>query len=91
MEWTEEEYAESLRGERRRFAWVMWRHGGLTSAEAEAVALEQYPYEASDVPCRGLVFHDDAWHWAMLKIHKDLYWVEHPDLVQPSAEYRALG
>jgi hypothetical protein len=80
-----------LGGERRRFAWVMQRHGGLTAAEAEAAALEQYPYEASDVPYRWLVFHDRAWHWAMLRIYQDLYWVEHPDLARPSAEYRALG
>jgi len=48
--WSEREYVDYLGGERRRFAWVMQRHGGLTAAEAEAAALEQYPYEASDVP-----------------------------------------
>jgi hypothetical protein len=90
MTWNEEEYVKNLRAERRRYAWVMQRHGGLTPAQAQAAALEHYPYEASDAPHRGLVFHDEAWHWAMLEIHNSLYWVEHPELAEPSAEYRAL-
>ncbi len=88
--WSETEYIEHLLAERRRFAWVMQRHGGFSAADAEAAALEQYPYEASDAPYRGLVFHDRAWHWAMLKIYQDMYWVDHPDLAKPSAGYRAL-
>jgi hypothetical protein len=90
-DWGEREYVDYLHGQRRRFAWVMQRYGGFTAAEAEAAALEQYPYEASDAPYRWLVFHDRAWHWAMLRTYQDLYWVEHPELAQPSAEYRALG
>jgi hypothetical protein len=77
-------------GERRRFAWVMQRHGGLTASQAEAAALKRYPYETGDAPHRGLVFHDESWHWAMLKIHGDSYVVEHPELIQPSAEYLRL-
>lgn len=42
-------------------------------------------------PYRELVFHDGPWHWAMLKVHSVLYWLAHPDLAKPSAEYRALG
>lgn len=68
----------------------MQRYGGLTPIRAEEAALECYPYETSDALYRGLVFHDEAWHWAMLKIHGGSYWVEHPELVQPSAEYTAL-
>ncbi|PKW00182.1 hypothetical protein ATK30_0269 [Amycolatopsis echigonensis] len=90
MTWSEEEYVEYLAGERRRFAWVMQRHGGLPAAQAEAAALERYPYEARGKPYRGLIFHDESWHWAMLKIHGELYWVAHPELTQPSADYRAL-
>ncbi|MEU7314920.1 hypothetical protein [Streptomyces sp. NPDC007083] len=90
MTWDEDEYRDCLRSERRAYAWVMQHHGGLTPAEAEDAALEQYPYEPPDAPFRGLVFHDEAWHWAMLAIHGDRYVVEHPELVGPPHEYRAL-
>jgi hypothetical protein len=90
-DWTESEYVEYLEGERRRFAWVMRRYGGLTAAEADAAAQEQYPYQPSDAPFRGFVFHDEAWRWAQLKIHHGaLYWVDHPELIDPPAEYNAL-
>ncbi|MEV0333919.1 hypothetical protein [Nocardia sp. NPDC050717] len=85
--WDEDKYVETLEGERRRFAWVMQRYGGKTPAEAEAEAVEFYYYEEPDTPCRGLVFHDEAWHWAMLGIHKGEYWHAHPELEQPCAEY----
>ncbi|NEE03942.1 hypothetical protein [Phytoactinopolyspora halotolerans] len=91
MTWAEADYVEYLQQERRLFAWVMQRHGGLSPDESEAAALEQYPYEPSDAPFRGLVFHDEAWHWAMLAIHGDRYWADHPEFAQASAEYRALG
>ncbi|MFB4316980.1 hypothetical protein [Actinomadura sp. 21ATH] len=90
MVWSEEEYVACLRGERRRYAWVMRRYGGLTAGEAEAAALDMYPYEPDGAPSRGLVFHDEAWHWAMLTIHKGLYWVAHPELADPPEEYTAL-
>ncbi len=88
--WSEAEYLEYLRSERRAYAWVMRRHGGLTSEEAGQAALECYPYEPADAPYRGLVFHDEAWHWAMLAIHGDRYGHEHPEPADPPPEYRAL-
>jgi hypothetical protein len=91
MAWDEAEYSEYLQAERRRYAWVMRRHGGLMPAEAWAAALKCYPYEAGDAPYRGLVLHDEAWHWAMLRIHGDRYTVERPELAEPSAEYMDLG
>ncbi|WP_329594920.1 hypothetical protein OG195_39985 [Streptomyces sp. NBC_01362] len=90
MTWSEAEYVECLRAERRRYAWLMQRYGELAPAEAWAAALDRYPYEPSDAPYRGLIFHDESWHWAMLAIHGDRYTVERPELAQPSAEYRAL-
>ncbi|MEV1023044.1 hypothetical protein [Streptomyces sp. NPDC050264] len=90
MTWSEAEYLDCLETERRGYAWVMRQHGGLTPTQAREAALEWYPYESDDVPCRGLTFHDEAWHWAMLAIHGDRYWVEHPELTDPSPEYRAL-
>ncbi|MEU2230075.1 hypothetical protein [Streptomyces vietnamensis] len=90
MTWSEAEYTECLRGERRRYAWTMRHHGGLSPSEAWAAAMDWYPYEPGDAPYRGLVFHDEAWHWAMLAVHGDRYPVERPELVDPPTEYLAL-
>ncbi|MGC4760353.1 hypothetical protein [Micromonospora trifolii] len=89
-DWSEDEYLQYLHDERRRFAWVMQRYGGLSATQAETAAVRHYAFEASDAPYRGLVFHDDAWHWAMLEIYGEGYWIQHPDLAEPQAEYRAL-
>ncbi|MEU1803156.1 hypothetical protein [Streptomyces sp. NPDC019937] len=90
MTWSEEEYVAYLHDERRRYAWVMRRYGGLARAQAWEAARGHYPYEPRDEPCRGLVFHDEAWHWAMLTLHGHRYPVERPELAEPSAEYLAL-
>ncbi|MEU3289658.1 hypothetical protein OG739_02285 [Streptomyces longwoodensis] len=87
---SEAEYLEYLRAERRGYAWVMQYHGGLTPAEAHRAAAEHYPYEAEDDPYRTLVFHDEAWHWAMQAIHGERYASEHPELAHPSPAYQAL-
>ena len=89
-DFSDDEYAQYLLDERRRYAWVMRRHGGLDAIEAERAAVERYPFEASDAPFRGLVFHDEAWHWAMRDIYGDQYWISHPHLSEPSAEYGAF-
>ncbi|WP_328792458.1 MULTISPECIES: hypothetical protein [unclassified Streptomyces] len=91
MTWSEEEYLDCLRSERRGYAWVMRHHGGLTHEDAWEAALTCYPHEPDGDPLRGLVFHDEAWHWAMLAVHGAGYVVERPDLVHPSPAYRALG
>ncbi|WP_218026967.1 hypothetical protein [Nocardia vaccinii] len=59
--------------------------------EAESSAVRRYPYEQPDAPYRGLIFHDEAWHWAMARIHGERYAHEHPELAEPPAEYRELG
>ncbi|MEV0856933.1 hypothetical protein [Nocardia fluminea] len=88
--WDEDNYVETLEAERRRHAWVLQKYGGKTPAEAEAETVEFYRYEEPDTPCRGLVFHDESWHWAMLGIHGDYYWRTHPHLAQPCAEYYGI-
>ncbi|MFC7303072.1 hypothetical protein ACFQVC_02410 [Streptomyces monticola] len=90
MTWSEAEYLAYLAQERLNYAWVLREHGGMTPDAAGAAALDDYPYEPADAPYRGLVFHDEAWHWAMLRIHGDRYRVTHPELDGPSAAYRAL-
>ncbi|MFE2330056.1 hypothetical protein ACFXD5_40170 [Streptomyces sp. NPDC059385] len=89
-EWSEAEYVDCLEAERRGYAWVMRQHGGVPPEEAMEAALECYPYEPPDAPYRGLVFHDNSWHWAMRAIHGDRYAADHPELAHPSAEYLAL-
>ncbi|GAA3834338.1 hypothetical protein ACFS5L_37230 [Streptomyces phyllanthi] len=88
MTWSEAEYVAYLQSERRSYAWVMRRYGDLTLTESWAAALKFYPYEPSDALYRGLVFHDEAWHWAISAIYGDRYTAEHPDLAAPPAEYR---
>ncbi|MEU3777246.1 hypothetical protein AB0F11_29400 [Streptomyces sp. NPDC032472] len=90
MVWSEDEYMENLLGERRSYAWVMQRYGGMGAAEAERAAVECYPYEPADDEYRGLVFHDEAWHWAMKALYGHNYVNERPELVWPPPEYRAL-
>ncbi|MFB6619581.1 hypothetical protein ACIGFK_42250 [Streptomyces sp. NPDC085524] len=90
MTWSEAEYLDYLNAERRGYAWVMQHHGGLSPEEAMEAALKWYEYESADEPNRGLVFHDDSWHWAMSAIHGDRYVLTHPELVDSSPEYRAL-
>ncbi|WP_408638936.1 hypothetical protein [Nocardiopsis suaedae] len=89
-EWPEEGYRACLEGERRAYAWVVSAYGGRSEEEAWAAALEWYPYEPPGTRNRGLVFHDEAWHWAMLELKGRYYWADHPELLTPPAEYRAL-
>ncbi|MFF9984708.1 hypothetical protein [Streptomyces erythrochromogenes] len=90
MTWSETEYLDYLQSERRRYAWVMQHLGGLPPEEAAEAALTFYPYQSAEVPLRGLVFHDEAWHWAMLMIHGDRYVVDHPELIHPSHDYQTV-
>jgi hypothetical protein len=83
----EDEYVSYLRSERRNFAWVMRRYGGMSLPESWAAALDAYPYEPADKPYRGLEFHDLAWHWAMLTLHGTFYTRDHPELAGPPDEY----
>ncbi|WP_420008417.1 hypothetical protein [Xanthomonas sacchari] len=84
--WTEKEYLEYLKHERHMFAWVLRYYGSHSPADADDAAVEHYPYEPpSDL--RGLIFHEEAWHWAVLRIHGDTYWLANPQLESPSQEY----
>jgi len=86
----EKEYVEYLDHERHLFAWCLSIYGGISQADARARAEELYRYEsAATGPLRGLVFHDEAWHWAMLKIFGEQYWQARPELESPSVDYRA--
>ncbi|MDT0424546.1 MULTISPECIES: hypothetical protein [Streptomyces] len=83
----EEEYRAYLREERAAFARVLERYGSRTPDRARAEALTAYPYEPPQAPYRDLVFHDEAWHWAMLHLHGERYWHDHPELLHAPREY----
>lgn len=84
---TEEEYISSLKQQSHMYEWCMKNIGGLTSSEAKLEAEKFYTYEPPSEEYRWLVFHDDAWHWAMLKIKGEQYWVAFPELANASTEY----
>ena len=83
----ETNYASQLAHERHMYAWCLVVYGGSTQEDARAIAEEFYPHEEPDAPHRGLVFHDQAWHWAMLRIFGADYWVIRPGTEKPSAQY----
>ena len=86
--WTEQEYVEYLAHERHMYAWCLVHYKGMDATLASNAAVARYPYEEPSDEYRGLVFHNDAWHWAMLHIFGETYWVARPDLEDQSREYQ---
>ena len=87
----EEWYVETLGQQRGLHVWCLVRYGNLSEEEARANAADLYAYEPPDPEGdRGVVFHDSAWHWAMLRIHGFCYWHHHPELLPSSEEYNAM-
>jgi hypothetical protein len=88
--WLDDEvgYVRQLEHERHMFAWCLEEYGGVGAAEATSQAQHFYEYESASGRCRGLHFHDEAWHWAMLKVFGEAYWSRRPDLETASAAYR---
>jgi hypothetical protein len=70
------------------YAWCLVIHASMDPGGADREALERYPFQAESDPYRGLIFHDEAWHWAMLRLHGEQYWVKSPHLQTASAAYR---
>ncbi|GAA2016085.1 hypothetical protein GCM10009839_09410 [Catenulispora yoronensis] len=85
----EDEYVRYLHSERAAYAWVMHKYGGLPPTEAKAAAEEFYYYEEPGA-YRGLVFHDEPWHWAMVTIKGSDYYTRHRELAHPPDEYGTL-
>ena len=84
---TEEEYISSLKQQSHMYEWCLKNIGGLTTSEAKLEAEKLYTYVPPSEKYRWLVFHDDAWHWAMLKINGEQYWTSFPELAHASPEY----
>jgi hypothetical protein len=85
--WPEEEYLRYLAGERHLFAWTLEKYDGFAAPVAKQRAFEFYPQKPPTDRYRCLVFHDLAWHWAMLQVFGEQYWIARPDLEQPGPEY----
>jgi hypothetical protein len=80
---THEEYIQYLMAERCAYAWALVNYGNYSQQAANKSAEEFYQLEPRDE----LVFHDLAWHWAMLKIYGSNYWIDRPELLKPPVEY----
>jgi hypothetical protein len=86
-EFTEEEYVASLNEQRHMYVWCLKSIGGLSDSDANSEAESIYRYKSQSEEHRYLVLHEDAWHWAMLKINGELYWITNPELQTESVEY----
>lgn len=84
---SEEEYLEYLIMERNLYAWCLVNYGNYEEYQAKEEALKFYPYEGKEKTHRWLIFHDKAWHWAMIKIYGHGYWHDRPKLLKPSPAY----
>jgi hypothetical protein len=72
--WTDEEgYPQYLEAERHLFAWCLMRIGGFSEEAARYEALERYPYQPPEALYRGIIFHDEAWDWAMIRLFGHSY------------------
>ena len=86
--WNEEEYVSYLNAERKLFAWCLEEYDDYAPAQAKQGAESFYSYEPQTDLHRGLVFHEEAWHWAMLKIIGETYWKTKPEFKSPSEQYK---
>lgn len=88
--WPDEQaYALDLAHQRHMFAWCLVVYGHLTPTDAADAAMARYPCEPEDAPFRGMMFHLEAWDWAMLHLFGETYWQRHPELKDQSPEYAA--
>jgi hypothetical protein len=83
-------YVPMLQRQRTLYAWCLVHYGGDSDEAARTKSEKFYAYEALDAPCRGLVFHDHAWKWAMLHRFGGGYWNNRPELLKPCDEYWQL-
>ena len=68
------------------YSWCLVHYGNYSDVEALKESESFYKYQPPG-EYRGLVFHDEAWHCAMLKVFGECYWKLRPDLGSPCPEY----
>jgi hypothetical protein len=89
--WDEKEYVEYLNHERHMLAWCLVTYGAVSHSDAKSRAEEFYKYEPETAePYRGMVFHDEAFHYAMIQIFGGMYWKKRQasELESALARYR---
>ena len=84
---TEEDYLNQLQQQRHMFEWCLLNIGAYSRDEIASASDRLFSYKPESDEYRWLVFHEDAWHWAMLEIKGEGYWRRFPSLIDPSAEY----
>ena len=84
---SEDEYLAQLNQQKHMYYWCLINVGSFSLNKAKNEAEKLYKYEHQTEGYRWLIFHDDAWHWAMLKIHGEQYWLKDPNLENESKEY----
>lgn len=83
----EEEYLNQLKQQRHMFEWCLLNVGEYSRDKIKSVSNRLFSYKPESDEYRWLVFHEDAWHWAMLEIKGEGYWCKYPNLKDPSLEY----
>ena len=83
----EEEYLKQLKQQRHMFEWCLLNIGTFSQEKIESASNRLFSYKPESDRYRWLVFHDDAWHWAMLEIKGEGYWRTYPNLERASIEY----
>ncbi|MBN3067598.1 hypothetical protein H5A34_00800 [Pectobacterium brasiliense] len=83
----EEDYLAQLRRERHLFRWCLITYAAIPADAATAKAADLYGYQPPGTLNRGLILHDEAWHWAMLDMFGEQYWLNKPEYLTPSPRY----
>jgi hypothetical protein len=86
-EQTEEKYLVLLKHQRHMYKWCLQNIGNLPEGDARKEAETFYKYEPVEEKHRWIVFHEDAWHWAMLKLKGENWWLDFPELKEANTEY----
>jgi len=86
-ELSEEEYNSMLKQQSHMYDWCLRNIGKYSREEAKAETEEFYTYESPKESSRGLFFHEDAWHCAMLRLQGEQYWLSFSELEKESFEY----
>ncbi len=81
-------YSEQIRIEKHMYKWCLIKYGSLNHELADKQANDFYNFESEDNEYKYIVFHEEAWHWAMIKIHGENYWIVDPSLKSIPSEYK---
>ncbi|HSH96323.1 MAG TPA: hypothetical protein VK968_19405 [Roseimicrobium sp.] len=84
--YTDAEYVAILTQERHMYAWTLVTFGAFRTEDAESHALQHYPYDpvGQNNP---FLFHERAWHYAMIELHGSTFWTTKPEILHAPAAY----